>query len=622
MQKNIKILISCHKETDYVQSHIMKPIQVGCANSKVHLPDMLHDDQGDNISELNPLYCELTAQYWAWKNLDADYYGFCHYRRYFNFSETQYPEDKYGNIIENYIDQNAINKYALKDETIQELVPQYDIITVTRKDVRRIEGHFSSIIDQYKKAPMLNINDLFKILDIIDKKFPQYSKAAHKYCEGHVATFCNMYILRKDIFFHYCEWLFTILQEFCKCTDMSHYSTEALRTPGHLAERLFGIYLLYLLENNSTLKIKELQCVLFEHTEPQSILHPAFSKNSIPVVFAASNNYVPIFAACLQSIVDRVSPKYNYDFVLLQRDVTDENKKTLLKMLEKHSNISLRFFNVARLLANYDLKANAHISVETFFRFLIQDILPDYDKVIYLDCDLIVNADIAELYNIDIEGYMLAATRDPDFLGQINGANKSTQKYCKEKLCMINPYNYFQAGVLLLNSKEMRRAYSLDEWLTFASHPYLYNDQDVLNIYCENHVKYLDMAWNCITDCDHTRVSTVISFAPDAIQKEYKKARNNPKIIHYAGFMKPWHRPTEDYAHYFWKELKKTPYYEEMLFRLAEGVSYWQCIEADKRHGIGRLKKITKYVFYKIGNKLFPKGTTRRERLKRLLKRS
>lgn len=84
--KNIKILISCHKKTEYIKNAILQPIQLGCALSNKYFPDMLHDDDGENISNLNSMYCELTAQYWAWKNLDADYYGFCHYRRYFNFS--------------------------------------------------------------------------------------------------------------------------------------------------------------------------------------------------------------------------------------------------------------------------------------------------------------------------------------------------------------------------------------------------------------------------------------------------------------------------------------------------------------------------------------------------------
>lgn len=622
MASNIKILISCHKKTEYLKSEIWQPIQLGCANAKEHFTDMLHDDAGVNMSDKNPMYCELTAQYWAWKNLNADYYGFCHYRRYFSFSDKHFVEDPYGNIIEKYLDNSLQEKYALDDASVRNLVEQYDVITTTRKDLRKMAGHFKSVRDQYERAHLLHKKDLQTMLDIIDEKFPEYSTEAHAHCDGHVTSFCNMYILKKEIFFDYCQWMFAVLEEFCNRTDMSHYSTEALRTPGHLSERLFGIYYLHLLKKNPNLKVKELQCVFVENTEPQTILKPAFAENSVPVVFAANNNFVPMFATCLQSLVEHISPENNYDVVLLQSDVTLENRKVLQEMVASYPNVSLRFFDAARLLKNYKLKANAHISVETYYRFLIQAVLPDYDKILYLDCDLIVNADVAELYNTDIEGYMLAAARDPDFLGQINGANKQTQMYCEKKFKMQDPYQYFQAGVLLFNEKEMRKAYSLDEWLTFASKPYKYNDQDVLNLYCEGRVKYLDMAWNMITDCDHTRVSNVIVYAPDSIQKEYKKAHENPKLIHYAGFMKPWHRPTEDYANNFWDAASRTPYYEELLFRLMDGVSYWCVFEDRKRHGLRGVIIKGKKVIRKMADKVLPKGTERRERVKAFLKRS
>lgn len=621
MAPNIKILISCHKDTGYIKSDIWQPIQLGSENAAVQLPNMLHDNVGENISKLNPMYCELTAQYWAWKNLDADYYGFCHYRRYFSFADEHYLEDAYGNVVEKYLDDSTINKYKLDDETVQQTVEKYDVITTTRKNLHKMPGRFKSVSDQYERAPLLHGKDLQVMLEIIDEKYPEYSKAAHKHCDGNVTSFCNMYILKKEIFFDYCQWMFGVLEEFCKRVDMSCYSTEALRTPGHLSERLFGIYYLHLLENNPNLRTKELQCVFYENTEKHEVLLPAFEHNSIPVVFAANNSFIPMFATCLQSVLDHVSDAYNYDLVLLQSDVSDENKRKLLDMVKGYKNVSLRLFDAASLLQNYDLKANAHISVETYYRFLIQAVLPKYDKILYLDCDLIANADVAELYNTDVEGYMLAAARDPDFLGQINGANRSTRLYCEKDFKMKNPYNYFQAGVLLFNENEMRKAYSLDQWLTFASQPYKYNDQDVLNLYCEGRVKYLDMAWNMITDCDHTRVSQVIVHAPAVIQAEYKKAHAAPKLIHYAGFMKPWHRPTEDYAHKFWEVARRTPYYEELLFRLMDGVSYWTVYENNKRFGIRRLTEKMKRGVRKVGDKLFPKGTARREKLKVLLKR-
>ena len=607
MGTNVKVLISCHKETDVVNTECFMPVQVGTSLAQKELPGMAHDNDGENISELNPMYCELTEQYWAWKNLDLDYYGFCHYRRYFNFSDRMFKEDSYGNIIEGYIDNRTIKKYAWNDQAVEALVNDYDVIITERKDISSSPWRFKNSFAHYKGAKLLHEKDYQMMLDIIDEKYPDYSKDAHDFANGSVTCFCNMYILRKDLFFSYCEWMFDILDTFCARTDMSHYSTEARRTPGHLSERLFNIYLNHLLAARPELRVKELQCVLITDTTPQEReFRPAFAKNNIPVVFAANNNFVPMFAACFRSFLDHCSEEYNYDVVLIERDITAENRAKLAAMTEGVDNVSLRFYDPGRILQHFKLKANAHISVETYFRFLIQSILPDYDKVLYLDCDTIINADVAELYNTDIEGYMLAAVRDVDFLGQINGANKKTLKYVTEEFHMQDPYNYFQAGVLLFNEKEMKKAHSVNEWLTFASTPYMYNDQDVLNLYCEGHVKYLDMAWNLITDCDHTRVKDVIIHAPDQVQKEYASAHANPKIIHYAGYMKPWHRPTEDYAEYFWSALRRTDFYEVLLFKMSEGITYWQINDHGTQTGPAHLRVL---------NTLMPIGSNRRKTL-------
>ena len=86
---SIKIFISYHDEHPLIQSDILTPIQTGCADAPKLFKGMLRDDTGDNISQHNRKYCELTAQYWVWKNYDKignpDYVGFMHYRRHFMF---------------------------------------------------------------------------------------------------------------------------------------------------------------------------------------------------------------------------------------------------------------------------------------------------------------------------------------------------------------------------------------------------------------------------------------------------------------------------------------------------------------------------------------------------------
>ncbi len=616
----LRVYVSTHKDCFAPDLDTVQLIQVGAANSKFRFKQVLYDDQGVNISELNPMYCELTAQYWAWKNETADFYGFCHYRRYFSLMDHEVAEDSYGNVIEPYLSNKVLDKYGFNDKNLKDLISNYDLITTKRNNVRKFPGKYKNIYDHWKRAPYLHDQDIDIMVDIIKNDYPKYYTSAVEYCNGYLGTFCNMYILRKDLFFEYCDFAFGVLEKFCEQKDMSLYSKEALRTPGHLAERLFGIYYTFIMNNRKDIRCKELQCVCFKNTDRHEALKPAFI-DAKPIVFAANDGFVPYFAACLQSLLDCSSSKNNYDIVLLHKDICESNQKLLLEMVRGFDNVSLRFYNVGFVVGQYSLKANAHISEETYYRFLIQDVLPDYDEILYLDCDIIICTDVAKIFDEDLTGFYLAATRDPDFAGQINGANKKTIKYINSSFHMNDPHNYFQAGVILFNIKEMKEAYSTEEWLQFASTPYMYNDQDVLNLYCEGKVKYLDMKWNLLADCDHTRISKVISFAPNSIQNEYFEARKCPYIIHYAGFMKPWHRPTEDYAERFWSAIRKTPFYEKALFTLMNNVSFWGIYENNKRHGLKGIIYKTKRVIIKTGNVLFPKGTRRRMLVKRIIKR-
>ena len=114
------------------------PVQVGAAQATTRFTNTLHDDEGENISVENPRYCELTAQYWAWKNADADYYGFCHYRRYFDFTDTPHKENDYGEIIDSYIDGHALAEYGINDDAIARTVGRHHHTFERRSTNRRI----------------------------------------------------------------------------------------------------------------------------------------------------------------------------------------------------------------------------------------------------------------------------------------------------------------------------------------------------------------------------------------------------------------------------------------------------------------------------------------------------
>ena len=615
ISKEGRIFITCHKEAKAVTNAIFTPIQAGTAVSDHCIPGILHDNEGENISERNPLYCELTAQYWAWKNTDYDYYGFFHYRRYLSFSEDKHEKDVFGNIREERINDQIIEKYNLTERTIKEYIDQYDVIIPKRCDTRRFPERCESIYDHYKADPYLNSKDIDRVLRIIERKSPEYSKYANELFGGSIACFCNIYILRADLFREYCEWVFDILDTFCAETDLSDYSVEGRRTPGHISERLFNVFLNRCLDIDPGIKVKELDTVLFEDTAVYRCSLPEAFTDGIPVVFAADNSYVPYFSVCLQSLLDCVSHDNRYDIVLIIRGINAGNSRILLNQIDRYENVSLRFFDPTEILQGYSLKANAHISAETYYRFIIQDILPDHEKVLYLDSDIIVKRDVAELFSLDIHDKLVGAVHDADFLGQINGGNPATEKYAREELHMSDPFQYFQAGVLLINTKEMRKLHDTKYWIERCTRPYMFNDQDILNIECEGRVEYIPMQWNLMTDCDHKRIKDIISFAPAPVYKEYMDARRNPYIIHFAGFRKPWSRINEDMADEFWTICRSTPFYEKILLHMLEDTrakGFWERVrEEQNRSSDIPFRR-------KVRNVLFPSDTRRRELIDQL----
>lgn len=613
-KQNIRIFVTTHKNVNTFDSAIMQPVQVGPKNER--FPWAFHDDEGENIADLNPRYCELTTQYWAWKNIDADYYGFCHYRRYFDFSDTPHKENPYGEVMDDYIDIATAKKYGMNDENIAKVVKQYDVITTPFGNLEEIIDKHGAPRALWEAAPLLHDDDLKRCYQILCSMYPDYKQDAQAFFNGNKACFCNMFIMKKEIFFDYCAWMFPILEAFDKNTDYSAYSKEALRTPGHLSERLLNIYLLHHKRIGSKWKFKELQCVHFTHPEPAETLQPVevYDKPIVPVVFAADNNYVPQLTTTIYSAMKNASPERYYDVTVLQRDIDWHNQQRMRDFFSQFANMNLRFANVERLMSGYELSTNnEYISVETYYRFLIQQALPFYDKVLYLDSDIIIPGDIAELYDTELGDTLLAAIHDIDFLGNLNVKHGKRMGYAKRILKMRNPYDYFQAGVLVLNTKAMREQYTIKQWLTYASNTaYIYNDQDVLNICCEGKVTYLPWEWNVVHDCGG-RVGNLFVQAPNDMYDAYMQSRSNPQIIHYAGYQKPWVDPDCDYAPIYWDYARDTPFYEALLKRVVKANAPAAPDATHRQHerAVGENNPIRKIV-----DPLMPIGSKRRDAVK------
>lgn len=227
---DIKILIACHKPAPVIQNEVFTPIKVGrCGEG---FPDtMLSDGTGDNISDKNPLYNELTAVYWAWKNYDKlgspDYLGLHHYRRHFIFREGSIP---YYEIKE--INGDFYKKLNFSEENLEGLLKSGDFIApmpAKRQSVRK----------NFMRAHDPKVLELAE--NIISRKYPEYVPALNKYLDSKEAYFYNMFIFDKDTFFRYSEWLFDILFEI---ENLADFPIERM----FISERLTGVFFTKLME--------------------------------------------------------------------------------------------------------------------------------------------------------------------------------------------------------------------------------------------------------------------------------------------------------------------------------------------------------------------------------------
>ncbi len=589
MTDNIKIYISCHKDCYLPKGKFLFPIQVGAKNAQVRFPGILHDDVGENISEKNPTYCELTAQYWAWKNEQADYYGFFHYRRYLSFSDQAYQENMYGEVEKDYLDDSVYEDLCLDARKMQETICQYDVLTAKSVCLKKMNKSLKSNFYQYASTPYQYGEDLELLLDIIKEKYPDYVKTAKYYLyESPIGYYCNMFIMKKELFNDYCSFLFDILQEHEKRRDYTDYNIDAYRVSGYLAERLFGIYYTHLKEGGAY-RCHELQRVIYFNVQKRECFKPAFQENNIAVALRANDYDVPYLATTLASIMMNASSGNNYDILILTHDIQPENKKILAQMIHGKENFCIRYLDPALLLCRYKLFTKGHVRIETCNRLMLPKMLTHYNKILYLDSDLIVKTDVAELFKEQIDGYFLAAARDVVTAGLYSGYEPDKKEYMDHVLKLKNPYDYFQAGVLLFHLEKFRSQYTTEEILEFAAkEDGRLTEQDILNKLCTGNMKYIDMSWNVMVDFDAMRVLKIIKMAPLWLYQMYIEARRKPKVIHYAGPQKPWLYPEMDMGSVFWKYAKHTPYYEAMLYRMNVSVA----VNESKKKKMGPVKLV------------------------------
>ena len=625
---DIKIFVS-HRidlDSEIIENPLYIPVRCGAVYDERKNVDMLGDDTGDSISEKRMSFCELTVQYWAWKNVRADYYGLCHYRRYLSFSDEEYPVDENGQVVEKSLSNGILEKHCIRDgKQVAKGVKGSDVIIGKTFDIRKKatpRGYAENVKQHWLFWAGVLVEDttLDLLRDCVEKNYPQYLPYFNIYLNGWKYIGYNCFIMKRQFFNELCEFQFDVLTTLEKKLDTTKYSERMNRSCAFMSEILYATYITYLNETKRAV-VKQNNLVFFNYTKHQEHLLPKYSHNNVPIVLMSSNLYVAYMCVFLRSLLDTVSAGNYYDIIILEKEISDENKKLLVSLAKEKNNVSVRFYNPARIIGQSKFYiAHEVYAEEAYYRMLTPWILDLYDKAIVMDCDIIVKRDLADLYKVDVSDYLAAGVKDVVFQGILNGSVPGTYDYVLNEMKMKDPYEYVNTGVLLMNLAQWREQYTQQEIIDIATtKKFRIQEQDVLNLLFEEKIKPLDISWNYYVPVSEF-LKNSLEFAPAESYKKYKEAGKDPYLVHYAGVPKPWNEPEVLNAHAFWEVAQRTPVYEILLSRMMNakiGNLHPAVYDLQIRNGVFDNRTGAR----KIADKLMPHNTLRRKFAKFLVPR-
>lgn len=300
-----------------------------------------------------------------------------------------------------------------------------------------------------------------------------------------------------------------------------------------------------------------------------SEIKPFFQDNYATIAFSSSNYFIPYLTVALNSLVANADKNTNYDIFVFTKDASEQNQKYVKEFITRE-NVSVRFINVVEYFNQINLPINGHISVETYFRFIMPPCLKNFERFLYLDADILIMDDINKLYSIDMQGKPIAATDECMLTASINSRDgqKEYYEYVKDRLGLDDIERYFQAGVMLFDIKLFNEG-GCSETLINMVRNFKYHilDQDALNEFYKTNYHWFGNEWNWQPLQKHMKELGYLKNMNPNIRNKYL-AITDPKIIHYSDANKPWFDPCEDKAVEWWAYAKNTPFYEVILDRM------------------------------------------------------
>lgn len=278
----------------------------------------------------------------------------------------------------------------------------------------------------------------------------------------------------------------------------------------------------------------------------------------IPIVMASNDNYAPALGVAILSILAHQKISDTYALYILYTELSRPN----IDRLERLScpNFSVRCIKIS--LPKLP-KTGGWVSKETYYRLFAADLLPKYEKILYLDCDIIVLSDLAPLYAQELGNKLVGAVCDYRFDGE----------YAK-RMIGVSTDCYINAGVLLINASLWRDEKIASKCLSFLQEGRKLEayDQDAINYVCRGRILLLEKDWNFqqVWPEIYGWHPQHIAFRKNACVPEREDfIFRGLGILHYVCAEKPWQYPRRELSEYFWSYARGSIFYEMLLQRPA-----------------------------------------------------
>lgn len=307
-------------------------------------------------------------------------------------------------------------------------------------------------------------------------------------------------------------------------------------------------------------------------------------RNIVPIVFAFDNNLVMPACICISSLLINADKDTFYDIYVVCSGKDDIAADKLDMLPDFYRNCRINYKEVGNQFNGaFEIRG---VTTPTYYRLVLPEIIPEYEKIIYADVDIIFRMDLTDVYNIDLTGYYLAATYD---LGMNLGA--AGKKYINS-VAGLDLDGYFQAGFVLMNLGAMREKGLTEHFIEMVPGNYRYQDQDILNIACKKMIKPIPAMYN-MTDYSFYYLEKEPEKLIGSFAITDTHSARHCSNLHFNGH-KPWKKFSVNFD-IWWEYYRKSPVFDPQFYF---DFFYDRLNELDQLSLWKRIKILVRYFVY------------------------